>query len=431
MKILSLTSENVKRIQVVQITPAGNMVVIGGKNAQGKTSVLDSITMALAGGKSIPAEPIRKGQKTAEITLDLGELVVTRKFSETAGPSLVVKGADGVTLKSPQAILDKLTSRIAFDPLGFIRMEPAIQKDTLQKLVGLDFTAQDAERIKIYNNRTVKNREVERARFKVQSAAHFPNAPTKADSPTELLQEMQTANAHNSALRELQVSRDRAAENLEQLRRETDGYQKALNAAQRALDEAKQRESGAGLNLESLDRQLAEKQPIATAELEQKIATAEEVASQVRANAARAVEVATLRALEKEAEGMTTAIEAIDKGKADALAAAKFPVDGLGFDDAGVTFTGLPFSQASAAEQLRVSVAMGIAMNPKLKVLLIRDGSLLDEQNLGLVATMAQEHDAQVWIERVGEGKEVSVIIEDGRVKEKAAGADLTLEAGK
>jgi len=99
------------------------------------------------------------------------------------------------------------------------------------------------------------------------------------------------------------------------------------------------------------------------------------------------------------------------------LAAAKFPVEGLSFDEAGVLFNGIPFPQASAAEKLRVSVAMGIAMNPEFKVMLIRDGSLLDETNLATVAKMAAKSGAQVWIERVGKGKECQVIIEDGYVE--------------
>ena len=64
-------------------------------------------------------------------------------------------------------------------------------------------------------------------------------------------------------------------------------------------------------------------------------------------------------------------------------------------------------------------MAVGLAVNPKLRVLLIRDGSLLDEDNFATIAAMAEEADAQVWIERVGEGAECSVIISDGMVKEE------------
>ena len=84
-----------------------------------------------------------------------------------------------------------------------------------------------------------------------------------------------------------------------------------------------------------------------------------------------------------------------------------------------MTFGSLPFSQASSSEQLRVSVAIGLALNPKLKVLLIRSGNLLDDDSLKAVAAQAEAAEAQVWVEWVTANAEgVSVMIEDGRVAE-------------
>ena len=116
---------------------------------------------------------------------------------------------------------------------------------------------------------------------------------------------------------------------------------------------------------------------------------------------------------------LTEEIDTLENRKRKMLASAKFPIPELGLSDSGVTLNGLPFEQASSAEQLRASVAMGLAMNPKLKIMLIKDGSLLDENSLRMVAEMAEKADAQIWMERVGEGKETSVVIEDGAVKEE------------
>src|ERR1035441_8426583 len=76
-KIIKLTSENVKRLQAVEITPDGNVVVIGGKNGAGKSSVLDSIEYAL-GGDTADRMPVRRGEEKAKIVLDLGEIIVKR-----------------------------------------------------------------------------------------------------------------------------------------------------------------------------------------------------------------------------------------------------------------------------------------------------------------------------------------------------------------
>jgi hypothetical protein len=115
-------------------------------------------------------------------------------------------------------------------------------------------------------------------------------------------------------------------------------------------------------------------------------------------------------------------IATIDTRKHEALSHAKFPVPGLGFSDDGLTFEGLPFEQASYAQQLRVAVAMGLAQNPKLKVLLIRHGNALDATSLQLLGELATQHGAQVWLERVAESADgVSVFIEEGRVTSPGA----------
>ena len=157
-------------------------------------------------------------------------------------------------------------------------------------------------------------------------------------------------------------------------------------------------------------------------EIRDQIANAETVNQQVRSNQSKKVLSKELTKKRNVSEKLTNQINQIDDSKTSQVAAAKFPVDGLSFSASEVLYNEIPFNQASSAEQLRVSVAMGIAMNPKLKVLLIRDGSLLDEDNLKMMADMAQEADAQIWLERVGKGQEVSVIIEDGEVQDGNSG---------
>ena len=111
-----------------------------------------------------------------------------------------------------------------------------------------------------------------------------------------------------------------------------------------------------------------------------------------------------------------TELEALRKSKADMIAAADMPVDGLGFGDGIVTLNEVPFDQASTAQQLRASVALAMAANPKLKVIRIKQGAFLDEDNLALIAEMAEERDYQIWIERVDSSGKVGIVIQDGEV---------------
>ena len=123
---------------------------------------------------------------------------------------------------------------------------------------------------------------------------------------------------------------------------------------------------------------------------------------------------------EESAATYTTRIGERNKQAADAVAAAKLPVDGLGFADDEVLMNGLPFAQSSHAEKIRVSCAIAAAMSPKLKVMFVHDGSLLDEDSMELLRTFADERGYQVWCEVVRTDSPVGIVIEDGRIKQRA-----------
>ena len=55
VKISAFEIENVKRVKAVAYEPTENgLTVLGGKNGQGKTSVLDAIAWALGGNRFAP-----------------------------------------------------------------------------------------------------------------------------------------------------------------------------------------------------------------------------------------------------------------------------------------------------------------------------------------------------------------------------------------
>ena len=195
MKIIKLQSENVKRLKAVEINPDENLIIIGGNNAQGKTSVLDSITMALSGKGSIPVQPIRKGEKSAKVVCELDDLIVTRTFTATGG-SLIVASKDGAKYSSPQAMLDKLVGKLTFDPLRFSRMAPRDQSAQLKALVGLNFSQQDQERKRLYDLRTAINLECVELKARFEAIPVHPDAPKQEVSVSKLVQELQLSLIH-------------------------------------------------------------------------------------------------------------------------------------------------------------------------------------------------------------------------------------------
>ncbi len=422
MRILKLESENIKRLQAIEITPQGNVVQICGQNAQGKSSVLDSISYALGGKRAVCDKPVRDGQEKAKVICELDDLIVTRTFTASGGGSLVVSRKDGSRLTSPQGILDELTGSLTFDPLLFTRMDGKEQLETLKRLVGLDFTEQDQKRQSLYDERTQVNRDVKKLRATLESMPEYPDAPGKELSISGLMSELQKRQGQN---RSNQAKRDELA-TLEgriekgqgiaaDLERQIAELQAKLEGTRSRLNELKQHRGSLQNEVNSLAD--ADEQVIMD-----KISGAEKINAQVQSNRDRGRLTNEVKEIETKARTLTDHIQAIDKAKSEALKNASFPVPDMSFDENGVLLNRLPFSQASQAEQLRVSVAMGFALNPKLKVLLVRDGSLLDESNLKLLAELAADHEGQVWLERVGEGDGCGVIIEDGRVRGKTHG---------
>ena len=185
----------------------------------------------------------------------------------------------------------------------------------------------------------------------------------------------------------------------------------ALAHARAALNASHTRELEAVTDVET--REWVDVEP-----LREQLANVEAINEQVRWRRERDEADARVRSLTELRDDLTEGIGKLDKVKADGLAAAKFPVPGLGFGDSGVTYQGVPFAQASSAEQIKISLGMAMALNPKLRVLRIVDGSLLDDESMQTVRDMAAEHDFQVWIETVGSSDDpAAVVIEDGRVK--------------
>ena len=395
MRIIQLKTRNVKKISAIEINPDGNVVIIGGNNAQGKSSVLDSIYMVLGGKKALGTKPIRNGEDKATIKCDLGEIVIVRTITDS-GTSLKVTNDKGMVYQSPQSVLDALYSHLTFDPLTFVNENPKQQADMLKEIVGLDFSDLDKQRFDLYNERTVKNKMIAQEKIRVNDMDHFiDDIPEKNIDLSKLTDDLMEAESFN---------RD----------------QDFLSSKANALEvEIKQREFELS-NLKIELKDTPKPKPLKDiTEIKESISKGEEINGMIKSNALYKLNLESLDEMVDHAKLITDKINKIDEDKGELMSKAKFPVAGLGFDSNGVSYNGIPFNQCSSAEQLRISLSIGMALHPDLNIMLIKDGSLLDDDNLKLISDMADKNDTQVWIERVGKGEECSVIIEDGMIKEK------------
>lgn len=431
MKIISLSTENFKRLKAVQITPDGNLVTISGKNGAGKSSILDAIWVGLVGKSVAPPKPVRAGEEQAIIRLDLGDIIVTRRFTEKDGKqtdAVKVESPEGLKYPSPQKVLDELLGEIGFDPFAFVQMKPDDQAVTLRSMVPLSVDLDElAEKDRVdYAERTAINREgvAAKARLEAIPVVAAEDMPAAVDRDALVAKLGDAANT-NIEIERQRVERERMQETI------NNRGQQAIDLLARAAELRREAEAAdadaAMISKGTVERQteldalppLAE--PIETDAVREEIREAEAAQAIIDQQAARATLAEEVDALRAKSQALTDAMAAREKERADALATAKMPIDGLSFavenGKQRVLFNGVPFEQASSAEQLRASTAIAMAANPSLRVLRIKDGSLLDDDSMKMLAEMADAEDFQLWVERVGTGG-VGIIIEDGAVKD-------------
>jgi len=404
MQIISLQAENIKKLTAVSISPDGNLVQITGKNGQGKTSVLDAIWWALGGMTNVQATPIRKGEEKAFIKLDLGKIVVTRRFNAredgTFTTSITVENDEGARFSTPQKMLDDLLGELTFDPLAFTRMKPADQALALRSLVpDFDFDAADAANKKDFQDRTGYNADAKRARANAD-AIELPDVIPEKVSASELMAQWTEAVEEN---RVIEVRKGKRAI-----------YTEARDVM---ADQIKAMQA----ELAAKDDEIASWQPLPDpvdadaikAKLDQAEATnAIAVQAEMKADAEKNFKIAEIRADE-----LTKSIEARKAAAQSAIASADMPIDGLSIDDGIIKLDGVPFEQASDAQQLQCSIGIAMALNPNLKVIRVRDGSLLDGDAMKVLEAMANDKDYQIWIERVDASGKVGFVLEDGHIK--------------
>jgi len=467
-RILKFEAENIKRIEVLEIIPQGDVVEIAGRNRQGKSSALQCISMAIEGAKSIHKVPIREGAEEGVITLTLGtkgkggepdkvDMVVKREFSRREptksdaklyATKLTLTLADGQQPRKAQDILNGLYNSVCTNPLEFTQLQPKEQFDMLRAMVpGYDFEKHDNQQRADFNRRTDVNRDAERAK----AAAAIIEVPS--GTPDEIVDEkaitdaMANAGTVNGDIERRKAAREKAAEKIDalngravELKARLEAmpgmlndalaelkaeYDRKVAAVHAQFDETKTSNEAALADVEKeaadlqkrLDEAPALPDPVDTAELQQQLAAAQATNAAVRKKQEKARLAAEALVLEQESADLTARMAAREEAKRAAIMAAKLPVEGLSFGDGEILLNGLPFDQASFREQLVASCAIAMANKPEIRIMHITEGNALDDDGWEVLRTIAAEHDFQVWVESVRPQTDTAVVLENGKVK--------------
>lgn len=436
VNLVKVEVRNIQGIQYAKVEPkVAGATIIGGKNSAGKSSLLNSIAWTLGGDKLCPEHPIREGQDKAVCKVELSEdkermfppcTVIRTWKKNTKGEevsSLQIKTLEGFTAPAPQTILDNIIGTLGFEPERFLRSNPKEQAKILRELVGLDFTGLDQEYKDLYEERTGINKRIEQLKARYEAMAFHPDAPEEPVSVAELMAELKVREAASKANRDVITAAEKANNSVANLTQKQSDAVAAVIDAERVLEEARSHLTQMQTDL-AVAVEAAEQARVAVVglvdpneqEIQDKITASDETNRKQRENAAKAAIRADHTTAVQEADAATKRLDEIKEEKRVTTEAAKWPISGLGFDENGVLFNGRELSQASTTEQMKTAIAIRVALSPSLQFAILRDGSLLDEEQLAVVADFAAQMGTQLFIERVGRGGECDLVISDGRV---------------
>lgn len=427
MKIIELYAENIKKLKAVNIKPQSDVVLITGSNGAGKTSVLDAIMYALCGKDSIPPKPIRDGEKSAMVKIDLGEYIVKRVFTENSS-YLEITNKEGFKASSPQTLLDSVVGKLAFDPLEFANMKPVQQREYLMQICGISTNDLDKQIAETYVARTAANQEVKRlqgAYLSLETVAP-KEKPELIDTDEILARISEIKNLQAQAMiaqNEVQIAEQTLhdiSDNIGRIMKEIVEYQEKIRLLNLRLDEMYQMKKDLELEKEAkLEKASEFANDNFEAEL-QELNTKLKLANNRREEYFRWEQLQAkneeLHHANKRYLDLDAKIEQLRQQKKSLLENVKMPIEGLAFSDDGLTYNGIPLEQVNEAEQIRISLAVAMAMNPTLKVIRIANGSALGTKMLAEIEKMANLQDYQVWIEKMDETGTVGIVIEEGEV---------------
>jgi DNA repair exonuclease SbcCD ATPase subunit len=415
MKILHFYSENIKRIKAIEIEPESNTVVISGMNGHGKTSVLDSIWLALqyrSASKDNPS-PLRSGTDKGMIELDLGDYIVTRTFSESGTTSLKISTSDGHQVSSPQKLLDGLIGDLSFDPWDFARKNEKEQRewlcDLLYRISGGKFNISEFDGKKA--SIAAKKLELSKERSRIENLMTSIRPPESSE-PTEAVDV--------EALNDLLID-------------ETDCYNK-FHLNKKLIEDKKGQISRLLEQIESCTNQIKtfekEISSLGSIPNEEELNV---IMSQIKNSQKINERVQQIKNWNKYKLAISEMDNTIQKYKDDieligiekdeALETCQLPVDGIKIEEDGIKIKNkenkwIPFCQMSSAQKLNISLSLAMKANPKMRVIRIADGSLLDDESMEIINKLADKEDYQVWIEYTSKNKNdrYGVYIENGEV---------------
>lgn len=393
VKISEFQIENVKRIKAVDYEPSqSGLTVIGGRNNQGKTSVLDSIAWALGGDKFKPSKAQRDGSVIPpylKVTLSNG-IVVERK-----GKNSSLKVIDPSGNKAGQQLLNDFVESFALNLPKFMESNSAEKAKTLLQIIGVGDTLTELEREETskYNQRHSVGLVADQKKKYAQEMIHYDDVPEEIISASELIKQQQQILLENA---ENKKKRDRLSSLIERKN------ELEIELAQVTSD------------LEIAQTDAKDLEDRSTAEIEKSIENIDMINAKIRSNLDKEKAEEDARNFQRQYDELTGEIEDLREAKKKLLDNADLPLPELSVSEGEITYKGMKWDNMSGSDQLKVATAIIRKLNPNCGFVLMDKLEQMDNETLSEFAQWLEKENLQVIATRVSTGDECSLIIEDG-----------------
>ncbi len=398
--INKLEIENIKRVKAVKLEPsAAGLTIVGGKNSQGKTSVLDAITWALGGDRYRPSQAQREGSVVPPyLHVELSNGVVV----ERKGKNSDLKVIDRTGNKAGQQLLNEFIEQLALDLPKFMQSTSKEKANTLLQIIGVGPQLYELEQKEkeLYNQRLTIGQIADQKKKFAAEMPIYPEAPKDLVSPSELIMRQQEILARNGENQRKRQKKEQYAKEVEILTTKAQEIMIKLEEAKKNLEIA----SSDALNL--MDE--------STAELEESIANIETINRKVRANMDREKAEIDAQEYRSQYDSLTKQIHNTRKAKTDLLQNAVLPLPELTVEEGELLYKGFKWDNLSGSDQLKVATAIVRKLNPACGFVLIDKLEQMDTDTLQTFGTWLEVEGLQAIATRVSSGGECSIIIEDG-----------------
>lgn len=403
VKINSLEIENVKRIKAVKIKPEkSGLTVIGGKNNQGKTSVLDSIAWALGGNGFKPSQAARQGSvipPRLHLVMSNG-LVVERN-----GKNSDLKVIDPTGQKGGQQLLNEFVEQLALNLPKFMEASSKEKARVLLHIIGVEekLAHLELQEQELYNRRHAIGQIADQKSKFAKEMPYFTDTPKELISVMELIQQQQEILARNG-------ENQRKRENLKRLEFQAENLKKQI-------EELTEKKAAVESDLETARKSAENLHDESTEELERNIRDIETINRKVRSNLDKEKAEEDAVNYQEQYKTLTAQLDKTRQEKTELLHNAGLPLPGLSVEDGELTYQGQKWDNMSGSDQLRVATAIVRRLNPQCGFVLLDKLEQMDLDTLNEFGEWLEQEGLQAIATRVSTGGECSIIIEDGYVK--------------